>query len=475
MTGKASIDVRPAATTTYSLTATSPIGSSTRSLMVTVMPPPVISSFAATPASIGYGWPSSLSWSVTGAVSVEVEPGVGPVVGAGTVVDPLATTTYTLRATNVVASTTASTTVIISGNTWSSGPAMPTARFYAGGAVTGGKIYVMGRSGSSVFSTLEVFNLSSNAWDTLAPMASGRWGLAAVPWGGKILAVGGSPSSRSVEEFDPVSNGWSPKAPMPTGRGELGLVEVNGRIYAIGGSVDGIGTPTGVVETYDPAADAWESTGRRAMPTPRWGFGIAAVDGKILTIGGRDASDPVHQTALVEAYDPASDTWSSRAPMSTVRQGLVAVAVNGRIEQWGRVIRKRAGVGQQYNPTAESMGDDSIPGDATTSAGGRHRGRGQSVRDRRNDQRGRSVCAGFQRLLVQRSLSACRRVATIRYGSCQECGPPVPHISATERGGPFSSDSRAEACCRDIGIRAHRLGQFARQSESSSRPWPSES
>ena len=180
VTGKASIDVRPAATTTYSLTATDPIGSSTRSLMVTVMPPPVISSFAATPASIGYGWPSSLSWSVTGAVSVEVEPGLGPVVGAGTVVSPLATTTYTLRATNVVASTTASTTVVVTGNTSSSGPAMPTARFYAGGAVTGGKIYVMGGSGSSVFSTLEVFDLH--------PMHGAPW-----PPGVRKMGAGGGP------------------------------------------------------------------------------------------------------------------------------------------------------------------------------------------------------------------------------------------------------------------------------------------
>lgn len=77
--------------------------------------PPTIQSFMANPASIAPGGSSTLSWSVTGATSLSISPGIGAVTGSSKVVNPSATTKYTLIATNAYGSTNAKTTVAVGG------------------------------------------------------------------------------------------------------------------------------------------------------------------------------------------------------------------------------------------------------------------------------------------------------------------------------------------------------------------------
>jgi hypothetical protein len=114
--------VAPAATTIYTLTASSSAGSVTATTQVIVSgaPPstglPVINSFIASPSSITVGGSTSLSWNVSNATSVTIDNGVGPVGSSGnTIVLPSTTTTYTLTASNTAGSTPATTQVIVSG------------------------------------------------------------------------------------------------------------------------------------------------------------------------------------------------------------------------------------------------------------------------------------------------------------------------------------------------------------------------
>ena len=66
-----------------------------------VVQPPVINFFNASPGSIFEGGSATLSWEVTDATTVTVEPGIGGVALAGTrLVVPTATSKYTLTATN---------------------------------------------------------------------------------------------------------------------------------------------------------------------------------------------------------------------------------------------------------------------------------------------------------------------------------------------------------------------------------------
>jgi len=114
VTGQTSRVVNPASTTTYTLTATNPAGSTPQSVTITTGPAPVIASFTTSDASPVYGKNTSLSWSVTGSDSQSINQNVGDIAASGTVhVVPLLTTTYTLTAVNAYGSTTASRTITL--------------------------------------------------------------------------------------------------------------------------------------------------------------------------------------------------------------------------------------------------------------------------------------------------------------------------------------------------------------------------
>jgi hypothetical protein len=75
---------------------------------------PVVNSFDANPGKIGPGGSSMLSWNVSGAATVSIDQQIGNVALSGTrVVLPAKTTTYTLTATNVVGTVTATAQVVI--------------------------------------------------------------------------------------------------------------------------------------------------------------------------------------------------------------------------------------------------------------------------------------------------------------------------------------------------------------------------
>ena len=111
-----SVTVRPATTTTYTVVAVNTAGTDVRTIVVPVVaknPKPVISAFGASPASVVAGSPAMLTWSVSGATSLSIAPGVGAVSGTSVTVTPATTTTYTLTATNAGGTVTGTTTVTV--------------------------------------------------------------------------------------------------------------------------------------------------------------------------------------------------------------------------------------------------------------------------------------------------------------------------------------------------------------------------
>jgi len=75
-------------------------------------PPPTISSFSATPASVSPGGSATLKWTSTGGYFI-VAPQIGAVRGNQVTVSPTQTTTYILYATNPFGRTTANVTVTV--------------------------------------------------------------------------------------------------------------------------------------------------------------------------------------------------------------------------------------------------------------------------------------------------------------------------------------------------------------------------
>lgn len=139
---------------------------------------------------------------------------------------------------------------------------------------------------------------------------------------------------------------WAQKQSMNRARGGLGVAVVNGKIYAIGGHIEnGSYSPnptTGFVgtnEEYDPATDTW--TIKTSMPTPRSNFAIAACKNKVYCISnaivGFKLDEIYHMfkvpiwSGVNEVYDPATDTWETKAPMPTAALNAKANVVNDKI------------------------------------------------------------------------------------------------------------------------------------------------
>lgn len=116
---------------------------------------------------------------------------------------------------------------------------------------------------------------------------------------------------------------------MPTRRGAHTRSILNEKIYAIGGLASGPFWPgLKTVEEYNPVTDTW--TTKAEMSTARWGHSASVVDGKIYVIGGAaSVSGTVYST--VEMYDPATGTWTPKVEMTTARVLHSTSVVNGKI------------------------------------------------------------------------------------------------------------------------------------------------
>lgn len=227
--------------------------------------------------------------------------------------------------------------------TWAIKAPMPTPRGALGAATVNGIVYAIGggtaENGSAPLATAEAYNPATNIWSAKAPMPTPRQvaGIAVV--NGIIYVIGGQDGSqpgiglRAVEAYDPNTNTWTIKAPMPTARGALACAVVNGIIYSIGGKAinDGNLFPVlATVEAYDPGTNTWST--KASMPTARNGLGVGVLNGIIYAVGGNnDSTVPPFTLATVEAYDPTTNTWLTRAAMANTREGPGVGEIDGTL------------------------------------------------------------------------------------------------------------------------------------------------
>ena len=62
------------------------------------------------------------------------------------------------------------------------------------------------------------------------------------------------------------------------------------------------------------------------MPGARFGAGGRALNGKLYVVGGNGGQGSVATTFV---YDPATDRWSTKAPMPTARTKLGVSSIGG--------------------------------------------------------------------------------------------------------------------------------------------------
>jgi N-acetylneuraminic acid mutarotase len=93
-------------------------------------------------------------------------------------------------------------------------------------------------------------------------------------------------------------------------------------LYAVGGDNHG---HLNTVEAYDPATNTW--TTKAATPTARTALAAGVLGGRLYALGGYERRIILNKT---RAYTPATNTWIGKPSMPTARYSLAAVAV-GRI------------------------------------------------------------------------------------------------------------------------------------------------
>jgi hypothetical protein len=100
VTSGTGVSVSPATTTTYTLTVTNPVGTNvTQTATVTVVPAPTITSFVASPETIGVGESPTLTAVFANGTGVITPGNIATTSGKAVSVSPTATTTYTLTVT----------------------------------------------------------------------------------------------------------------------------------------------------------------------------------------------------------------------------------------------------------------------------------------------------------------------------------------------------------------------------------------
>jgi hypothetical protein len=152
---------------------------------------------------------------------------------------------------------------------------------------------------------------------------------------------------------------WTTLAAMPTPRAAFAAVTgLDGRIYAIGGlrhgnrEVDLPSTILATVEAYDPATNTWSTMA--PMPTPRYNLtAVVVADGSIYTLGG-DAYLPgsFGPTTMptIEIFNPGANQWTTLAPMpAPARFAAAFAAADGQIRllSWDGTL-------QTYAPTTST-------------------------------------------------------------------------------------------------------------------------
>lgn len=248
---------------------------------------------------------------------------------------------------------------------WATAAPIPQGAEEVYGIASGGKLYVFGglAPGWKALGMVMEYDPAANTWTRKKDMPAYQHHVALAELNGKIYLFGGYrlPDSGTATwipmntawEYDPKADGWRALAPVPQARGAANAAVLGGKIHLVGGATlpEGFKEPNfhpsrnvsvGTHEVYEPATNTWST--RAALPTPRNHASIGVVDGRLYVIGGRAGSVFIPNALnldIVEEYNPATDLWQLRAPMPTPRSATAWGTHHGRIYVAGGEIRHR--------------------------------------------------------------------------------------------------------------------------------------
>jgi N-acetylneuraminic acid mutarotase len=193
-------------------------------------------------------------------------------------------------------------------------------------------------------------------WQELAPMPEARKEMAAVAYDGNIYAIAGEGPegvSGSVFRYLTEEDRWERLHDKPTPVADVEGALIGEKIYVPGGRLAD-GSPTDILEIYDPRQDTWEMGA--PLPKPISAYAMADFEGKLYLFGGWDGKKAL---ADVYVYDPEDDVWGEGTPMAIARQDAGAVALADKIVLLGG--KNASGSlkdAMAYFPSRDSGNDD---------------------------------------------------------------------------------------------------------------------
>lgn len=222
-------------------------------------------------------------------------------------------------------------------DSWSPGPAMPTARNWGAVAVLPDRIHIVGGVNAnepvSVASRLfvnEAFIPGQNSWQTYSPMNFARGGAPADTVDGRFYVIGGSRGPLaldSVEVYNPSADSWAsvPSLPGPLLVPSVG--SIGGKLYVAGGEGRPCCPSVSDLLIFDPDVGAW--TPGPPMSTARSYAASVVLDRKLIVIGGVGNGGNI--LSEVEVFDPNAGTWSPSEGLAVPLRDANAVVLDGVI------------------------------------------------------------------------------------------------------------------------------------------------
>ncbi|MCN9242239.1 carboxypeptidase regulatory-like domain-containing protein [Streptomyces sp. RY43-2] len=152
---------------------------------------------------------------------------------------------------------------------------------------------------------------AGDAWQPMPNLPGAVQDNIGAVFGGKVYSgfgFTGSADTNALYAYDPDGGAWTKLASASeTREGNPAHGFIGGKLYVVGGWGAG-GDPVAKLEVYDPASNSWST--KAPSPKPYAGSGSAVLGGKLYVVGGCTSSCGTKDATV---YDPASDSWSNIA------------------------------------------------------------------------------------------------------------------------------------------------------------------
>jgi N-acetylneuraminic acid mutarotase len=223
----------------------------------------------------------------------------------------------------------AASLTIAARNTWTTLPPPPTVRQLLGVVASGDLLHTIG--GVPFFppglTTHEVYDGTTGAWRTLAPLPAPRYYSIPAAHQGKIYYPGGFDGSGYRAElfiYDEASDSWSQGPSMPFAANVGGAAVIGTDLYVVTS-----GEPSSVYRTrllrFSIPTGVWTEL---SIPQTQYLPAVGALDGKLYLAGGWDGSIWIDWLSI---YNPTTGTWANGPSLPSPRYGAAAAVIGSQL------------------------------------------------------------------------------------------------------------------------------------------------